>query len=99
MKTGAVTQSWVTQWVEPGGVDHPPLGSGSGGGIERAVIEGGQDFPDLERGGAVGESRFFIRARIALGGAAAHPPKLTALAPWLNPNSKVETADFTDDSD
>jgi hypothetical protein len=46
LKTVAILQPLMAQLIEPGGADQEALGSG--GGVEGAVVEGGQDFPDEE---------------------------------------------------
>ena len=51
----------MTQFIEPGAADHQPYGSG--GSIELAGIEGGEDFLDVEGRDAVGELLLFIGAR------------------------------------
>ena len=53
LKAVAVLEPLMAQLIEPGGADQEPLGGG--GGVERAVVEGGQDFPDEECGGPVSE--------------------------------------------
>ena len=41
----------MAQLIEPGGADHEPLSGGEG--IQGAVVEGGQDFLDVEGRNAV----------------------------------------------
>lgn len=53
LKAGAVLKPLMAQLVEPGGADQEPLGGG--GGVEGAVVEGGEHFPDEEGGDTVSE--------------------------------------------
>jgi hypothetical protein len=58
LKAGAVLEPLMAQLVETGRTDHEPLGGGEG--VERAVIEGGEDLLDVEGRDAVSELLFFI---------------------------------------
>lgn len=54
----AVLKPLVAQLIETRGTDHEPLGGSDG--VQGAVIEGGENFPDVEVGDAVSELMFFI---------------------------------------
>ena len=53
LKAVTVQEPLVAQLIEPGGADQEPLSGGRG--VEGAVVEGGQDFPDEEGGDTVSE--------------------------------------------
>lgn len=72
LETGTVLQPLVAQLVKASGADQQPLGGGEG--IERAGIEGGEDFLDIEGGNTVSELFFFIAKIIVQRGALLQTP-------------------------
>lgn len=70
---GSVLQPLMTQFIEAGRTDQKPLGSRQG--VERAVVESGEDFLDVECGNAVSELWFFIGARVGNGRPAPQAPE------------------------
>lgn len=51
LETGTILQPLVTQFVEPSWADHQSLRGGES--VERASVEGGKDFLDIEGRSAV----------------------------------------------
>jgi hypothetical protein len=56
---------------------------GGGEGVERAVVEGGEDFLDVKGGNAVSELVFFIAARVTNWGRCPQAPEVYRFGPWL----------------
>ena len=72
LETGAVLEPLMAQLIEAGGTDHQPLGGGEG--VECAGIKGGEDFLNVEGGGAVRELLLFIVASITAWGCCPQTP-------------------------
>ncbi len=62
MKRCAISEPLVAQLIEPGGTDHEPLSGGQG--IQTTVVEGGQDFLNVERRKAMSPLLFFMVANL-----------------------------------
>ena len=78
LKARAVLKPLMAELVETGGTDHEPLGGGEG--VERAVVEGAEDFPEVERGNAVSQLLFFIPARVTEWGRCPQAPEVYRFA-------------------
>ena len=70
----AILQPLVAQLIEPGWTDHEPLSGGEG--IQGAVVEGGQDFLDVEGRNAVSQLLFFMAASLAPWGRCPQTPEV-----------------------
>ena len=87
-----VLQPLVAQFIKARRTDHEPLGGGEG--VECAVVEGGQDFLDEERGNAVSELLFFIAVRVVPWGRCPKPPEVYRIEALVERRSAEEESGF-----